>query len=152
MRTEVLELDGRFGEEYAGKYVFKEITWGKRNSIIQRHTRYSKLTGEVESSDLLAIQAETIMASLHGQPDSKPITLEKLLGEEDGVPIGLGELFATVANKLNGMEHEDVRFLLERLDEESRTRLFQSFGFAKSSDGHLQSLQSSQLGQSSSSS
>ncbi len=84
MRTEKLEVDGRFGEEYQGKYVFAEIFWAKRSRIIQKYTRYNRLSGEVESSDFIAIQAETIMASLHGQPDSHPVTLEKLLSEENG--------------------------------------------------------------------
>lgn len=144
MKQETLEVDSRFGEEYMGKYVFKEITWAKRNRIIQKHTRYNRLSGDVESSDFIAIQAETIMASLHGQPASKPITLEKLLGEEDGIPIELGELFSKIVNRLNGMSHEDLRFLLEQLDEESRTALLSSLGYAKPSAGHPQSSQSSQ--------
>ena len=147
MKQETLEVDSRFGEEYRGKYVFKEITWAKRNRIIQKHTRYNRLSGDVESSDFIAIQAETIMASLHGQPPSKPITLEKLLGEEDGIPIELGELFSKIVNRLNGMSHEDLRFLLEQLDEENRTVLFQSFGYAKNSAGPQPSLQGSQLEQ-----
>ena len=148
MKTESLEIDERFGREYIGHYVFGEITWAKRNRIIQKHTKYNKFSGEVESSDFIAIQAETIMASLHGQPDSKPVTLKKLLDEEDGIPIELGELFSKVVNKLNGMSHEDLRFLLGQLDEESRIRLFQSFGFAKNSDGLQQSSPSSQPEQS----
>ena len=151
MKTESLEIDERFGKEYQGKYVFGEITWAKRNRIIHKHTKYSKLSGEVESSDFIAIQAETIMASLHGQPDSKPITLDKLLSEENGIPIELGELFSKVVNKLNGMSHEDLRFLLGQLDEESRIRLFQSFGFVKNSGGLQPSLESSQPEQSKSS-
>lgn len=131
--------------------MFAEISWAKRNRIIQRHTRYSKLSGDVESSDFVAIQAETIMASMHGQPASKPITLEKLLSEDDGVPIELGEILSKVVNGLNGMSREDSRFLLEQLDEESRMRLFQSFGYAKNSAGRQQSSQSNQLGQSKSS-
>jgi hypothetical protein len=131
--------------------VFAEISWAKRNRIIQRHTRYNKLSGDVESSDFVAIQAETIMASMHGQPNSKPITLEKLLSEEDGVPIELGELFSKVVNKLNGMSREDLRFLLEQLDEESRMQLFQSFGYAKNSAGPQQNSPSNQPGQSKSS-
>ncbi|MCW3998898.1 MAG: hypothetical protein NWE93_01505 [Candidatus Bathyarchaeota archaeon] len=136
MKQETLEIDNRFGEEYQGKYVFKEITWAKRNRIIQKHTKYNKLSGDVESSDFISIQAETIMASMHGQPQTHPITLEKLLGEEDGIPIELGELFSKVVNKLNGMSREDLRFLLEQLDEESRTALLSSLGYAKPSDGH----------------
>jgi len=147
-RTEKIEIDERFGEEYKGTYTFAEITWAKRNRIIQKHTKYNRLSGDVESSDFVAIQAETIMASMHGQPASKPITLEKLLGEEDGIPIELGEVFSKTVNKLNGMSHEDLRFLLEQLDEESRTRLFQSFGYVKPSDGPQQSSPSSQPEQS----
>ena len=67
------------------------------------------------------------------------------MDEENGVPIELGELFSKVANKLNGMGHEDLRFLLEQLDEESRTALLSSFGYAKNSVGVQQSSQSSQL-------
>ena len=144
MKQETLEIDNRFGEVYQGKYVFKEITWAKRNRIIQKHTKYNKLSGDVESSDFIAIQAETIMASMHGQPQTHPITLEKLLGEEDGIPIELGELFSKVVNKLNGMSREDLRFLLEQLDEESRTALLSSLGYAKPSAGPQPSLPSSQ--------
>jgi hypothetical protein len=151
LKTEKLEIDGRFGEEYQGTYTFAEITWAKRNRIIQKHTKYNKLSGDVESSDFIAIQAETIIASMHGQPTSKPVTLEKLLGEEDGVPIELGELFSKIANRLNGLSREDLRFLLEQLDEESRTALFQSFGYAKNSAGHQPSSPSSQPEQSRSS-
>ena len=142
MKSESLEIDGRFGEEYQGKYVFKEITWAKRNRIIQKYTKYSKLSGEVESSDFIAIQAETIMASMHGQPESHPITLEKLLGEEVGVPIELGESFSKVANKLNAVSREDLRFLLGQLSETDRIQLLASFGFVKSSDGLQQNLES----------
>jgi len=81
---------------------------------------------------------------MHGQPASKPLTLEKLLGEDDGVPIELGEVFSKTANKLNGMSHEDLRFLLEQLDEESRIRLLLSLGYAKNSDGPQTSLPSNQ--------
>lgn len=152
MRREELNLDSRFGEEYKGKYVFQEITWAKRSHIIQKHTKYSEQTGRVISVDSFAIQAETIWASLKEQPQSKPLSLEKLLSEDQGIPIDLGELFSKIVNKLNGMTHEDLRFLLERLDEESRTRIFSSFGFVKSSAGPQISSQDSQPKQSSNSS
>jgi dihydroxyacetone kinase-like predicted kinase len=110
MRTEVLELDDRFGKEYIGKYVFQEITWAKRNRILQKHTRYNPQTGSVTATDYVAIQGETIMASLKEQPQSKPVTLEKLLGEgEEGVPIRLGELFSKTVNKLNALTVEETK-------------------------------------------
>jgi len=135
LTSEVLELDNRFGAEFAGKYILKEITWAKRNRIIQKHTKYNNITGEVVSSDFLAIQAETIMASIHGQPETKPITLQKLLGDEEGIPIELGELLSKVVNRLNGLSHEDLRFLLAQLSEEDRTALLASLGYAKNSAG-----------------
>jgi len=144
VQTEEIEIDERFGKEYAGKYVFQEITWAKRNRIIQRHTKYSQMPGKGVKSDFVAIQAETVWASLKQQPEHKPISLEKLLSEEDGIPIELGELLSKVVNKLNGISHKDLRFLLEQLSEKDRTQLFQSFGFVKNSDGHQGSLENSQ--------
>jgi len=148
MRTEVLELDDRFGKEYAGRYVFSEITWAKRNRIIQRHTKYSPITGQVQSSDYVAIQAETIWASLKEQPSHKPITLEKLLSEQNGVPIGLGELFSQVANKLNTVSLEEARFLSGQSEGRSRTQQSQSTAYVRSSDGRLKSLRDRQRKQS----
>jgi len=109
MRTESIEIDEKFGKEYAGRYVFQEISWAKRNRILQKHTRYNPQTGSVLTIDYVAIQAETIMASLKEQPETKPITLEKLLGEEEGVSVGLGELFSKIANKLNMVTVEESK-------------------------------------------
>jgi hypothetical protein len=144
MQTEIVEVDNRFGEEYAGRYVFGEISWAKRSRIIQKHTKYHPITGQVRSSDYIAIQAETIWASLREQPKNKPITLEKLLSEEDGIPIGLGELFSQVVNRLCGITIEETRFLSEQLEEESLTRQSQISGSAKSSGGHQASSLDSQ--------
>ncbi len=151
MNTEVIQLKEEFGVEFAGTYHFREISWAKRNRIIQKNTRYNSLTGEVVSSDFIAIQAETIMASLHGQPETKPITLQKLLSEDEGVPIELGELFSKVVNRLNGLSHEDLRFLLAQLGEQDRIRLLASLGYVKSLDGPSQTLESNLPEQSSTS-
>ena len=114
MRTEVVEIDERFGKEYAGRYVFREITWMKRSRIITKYTKYHPQTGQIISSDLPAIQAETIWASLKEQPANKPITLERLLDEENGIPIELGELFSNVVNRLCGLTLEEAKNFLGR--------------------------------------
>jgi len=111
MRTEVVELDDRFGKEYAGRYVFSEITWAKRSRIITKHTKYHPVTGAVLSSDLVSIQAETIWASLKEQPQHKPISLEKLMSEEDGIPVELGEFLSGIVNKLCGLMLEEQKNL-----------------------------------------
>lgn len=107
MRTETIEVDDRFGEEYAGKYLFKEISWAKRSRIIQKHTKYHPITGRVIGSDYVAIQAETIMEALQKPP--KALTLEKLLSEENGIPVGLGELLSQAANRVCGVTAEDQK-------------------------------------------
>jgi hypothetical protein len=152
MRTEIVEVRDEYGEEYKGKYVFQEISWAKRSRIIQKHTKYSQSTGQVVSSDYVAIQAETIMASLKEQPEHKPITLEKLLDEENGVPIGLGELFSRIANRLNSLSAEETRFLSDKSAEASLIQQSQSIGSAKSSVGQSQNYEGSQQKQSSNSS
>jgi len=148
MRKEEIELDNRFGEQYAGRYVFQEITWAKRSRIIQKHTKYNSITGQVCNSDFVAIQAETIWASLKEQPANKPITLEKLLGEEDGIPIELGELFSKIANKLCGITPEEQRFLSEPSDEANLTQRSQSTDSAKSSTNSRVKSEGSQPGMS----
>ena len=145
MRNETVDVDDRFGKEYAGHYVFQEITWAKRSRIIQRHTRYHPATGQVTDSDFVAIQAETIWASLREQPAHKPIKLEKLVGEEDGIPIELGETFSRIVNKLCGVALDEQRFLSAPSDEANRTRHSQCSGCARNSAGRQTSLQISQL-------
>jgi len=135
MQKETVEIGEEYGSEYKGVYVFQEITWAKRSRIIQKHTKYNPLTGQVVSSDFIAIQAETIWASLKQQPQHKPVSLEKLLSEEDGIPIGLGELFSSIVNRLNSVEQEEARFLSEPYDAKNQTRPLQASACAKSSAG-----------------
>ncbi len=149
MQKEEIEINERFGKEYAGRYVFQEITWAKRSRIIQKHTKYHPITGQVRSSDYIAVQAETIWASLKEQPASKPLTLEKLLSEDDGIPVGLGELFSQIVNKLCGITVDETRFLSEPSEEENLTQQSQTSDSAKNSGGHQTSSKSSQPKQSS---
>ncbi|MBT0160214.1 hypothetical protein G4O51_09540 [Candidatus Bathyarchaeota archaeon A05DMB-2] len=144
MQTEKIELDERFGKEYAGCYVFSEISWAKRSRIIQKHTKYHPLTGQVVSSDFITIQAETIWASLKEQPPNKPITLEKLLNEENGISIGLGELFSQIVNKLNSVTQEETTFLSEQSADKNQTQPSQNSASAKNSGGHRSSSEDSQ--------
>ena len=152
MRSKALILDERFGKEYAGRYVFGTITWAKRSRIIQKHTKYSKTTGQVECSDLVAIQAETIIASLKEQPENRPVTLEKLLDETEGIPVDLGELLGNTANKLCNVSKEETVFLSEQSAEKSQTQSSPNSDSAKSSDGPPANLETNQQEKSSNSS
>ncbi len=145
MRTETVIIGDEYGEVYKGKYVFQELTWAKRSRIIQKYTKYHPLTGQVISSDYIAIQAETIWASLKEQPPNQPISLEKLLSEdpEKGIPIGLGELFSQIVNRLNSVGLQEAAFLSDVSDVKSQTQRLQSSASVKSSDGHHANSQSS---------
>ncbi|MCW4016806.1 MAG: hypothetical protein NWF06_10585 [Candidatus Bathyarchaeota archaeon] len=144
MRTQTIEIDSRFGEDYVGSYVFGEISWAKRNRIIQKHTRYHPVSGQVVKSDYVAIQAETIWASLKEQPQSEPISLERLLSEDVGIPIELGELFSQTANMLCSVTVEETRFLSGQSDEQSPTVQSQGFVSARNSGSHQPSSIGSQ--------
>jgi hypothetical protein len=144
MRRETVEIGAEYGVEYAGKYVFQELTWAKRSRIIQKHTRYHAISGQVLSSDFIAIQAETIWAALKEQPPHMPITLERLLSEENGVPIALGELFSKIVNDLCAMTREETAFLFEPSDAKSHIQPSQTSASAKNSGGPPGNLQNSQ--------
>lgn len=111
MRKQTITVDAEYGEEYQGSYTFSEITWAKRSRIIQKHTKYHPLSGQVQASDFIAIQAETIWAALRQQPETNPVSLERLLSEENGVPIALGELFSQIVNGLCALSREETDFL-----------------------------------------
>ncbi len=144
MRRRTIDLDNRFGDEYAGHYILQELTWAKRSRIIQRHTKYNQMTGQVEESDFIAIQAETIWASLIEQPSTKPISLSKLLAEQDGVPIGVGELFSQVTNDLNNVGVQETAFLSEPSEGANRIPPSQTSDSAKNSVGPQKSSPISQ--------
>ena len=144
MRKQTINIGNEYGAEYAGKYIFQEITWAKRSRIIQKHTKYHPISGQVQSSDFIAIQAESIWASLKEQPQSSPVTLERLLGEENGVPIPLGELFSQVVNSLCALTREETAFLSEPSAAKNPTQPSPTSDSAKNSAGPQQSSPSNQ--------
>lgn len=152
MRKEILVVGAEHGAEYLGRYVFEEITWAKRSRIIQKHTKYHPMSGQVISSDFVAIQAETIWAALKEQPSTQPLTLEKLLGEENGVPIALGELLSQTVNNLCAVTREETAFLSEPSDAKNPTQPSPTSAYAKNSVGFPPNLSDNQLEPSSSSS
>ena len=138
MRRQTINIGDEYGAEYTGKYVFQELTWAKRSRIIQKHTKYHPLSGQVQNSDFIAIQAESIWAALKEQPQSNPLSLEKLLGEENGVPIPLGELFSQIVNSLCALTPEETAFLSEPSAAKNPTQPSPTFDSAKNSAGPQQ--------------
>jgi hypothetical protein len=42
MRKETVNVGTEYGSEFAGKYVFQELTWAKRSRLIQKHTNITQ--------------------------------------------------------------------------------------------------------------
>jgi hypothetical protein len=145
MQKQTLVIGDEYGQDYLGTYVFGEITWAKRSRIIQKHTKYHPLSGAVQASDFIAIQAETIWAALKEQPASNPLSLDKLLGEETGIPIALGELFSQVVNSLCSLSREETAFLSEPSAAKNPTPLSPTSDSAKNSAGPQPNSESNQL-------
>jgi hypothetical protein len=59
--------------------------------------------------------------------------LEKLLSDDEGIPIELGELFSQIVNRLCSVTIQEARFLSEPSDEENRIQLSQDSDCAKNS-------------------
>jgi hypothetical protein len=140
----VLIVDDSYGPEFAGRYVFKPITWAKKRGIIAKHRKISHVNGQVISSDDTQIDAELILASLKSQPEGNPITLKRLLDEEDGIPDDLVEKLILKTREQNGLSDGEISFLLSRLDEKRLTTILQSIGYVKRSDAPLRSLEDNQ--------
>ncbi len=151
MRKVSVEVDEKYGPEYKGKYVLRELSWAKKSRLAENYMKIDPHTGEVLKTDYVAIQAETLYAAIVAQPEPRPITIAKLLDEENGVPDGLFKFFLKASNSINGVDPEEARFLLTQLDEKDLILLLRSLGFVKSSDACPASLDEKKLEKSSTS-
>jgi len=114
MLEKKIEIDGKFGKEYKGKYTFQSITWGRSNEITSDCTSINPLTKQ-SKIDLRRLQGLMLDATMIERPSV--ITLEKLLSLKDGIPMSLGELLMAVADKVNGFgskEREEVKKLKQQ--------------------------------------
>ena len=104
MRKELRIDEEYFGKEYMGKYVFQSISWAKSNEITSQCTSSNPLTRQT-TIDLKKLQAYILDAVMTERP--RAITLQKLMnGGEGGLPLSLGELLMSMADKVNGYSKE----------------------------------------------
>jgi hypothetical protein len=105
-KQEEFDVDERYGEQYKGHYVARQLPWALRKEIIEKYTQYNHQTGQVLTINHTAIQAEFVMASLKqpgkGPGNGTPITLEKLLSRDidSCVPPELAELIEKKVNSV----------------------------------------------------
>jgi hypothetical protein len=130
MKTQTIEIDNRFGEEYRGTYELRQVTQGEYEQIL---VSYMNTLGKVSKQDILKVNREMLWLALKKQPENKPLTREKVvLGQ---LPYGLSIRLQDGYDQVNGLSLEEQRFLSEPSDDENQTRSCQSLCFVNDSDG-----------------
>lgn len=130
MKTQTIEVDCRFGEEYRGTYELRQVTQGEYEQIL---VSYMNTLGKVSKQDILKVNREMLWLALKNQPENKPLTREKLvLGQ---LPYGLSIRLQDAYDQVNGLSLEEQRFLSETSDEENQMQSCQSLCFVNDSDG-----------------
>ena len=133
MKTQTIELDNRFGEEYRGTYELRQVTQGEYEQIL---VSYMNTLGKVSKQDILKVNREMLWLALKKQPENKPITREKVvLGQ---VPYGLSIRLQDGYDQVNGLSLEEKRFLSGTSDEDDQMRGCQSLCSVNDSGGQKQ--------------
>jgi hypothetical protein len=133
MKTQTIEVDNRFGEEYRGTYELRQVTQGEYEQIL---VSYMNTLGKVSKQDILKVNREMLWLALKKQPENQPLTREKVvLGQ---VPYGLSIRLQDAYDQVNGLSLEEQRFLSETSGDEDLTRGCQSLCFVNDSAGQKQ--------------
>jgi len=101
-----IKIGDQFGKKYAGKYVFKSISWGKTNRLTEDCTSYDR-QGRPKTN-LKMLSAKLLLATLRECP--QVITYSHLMDESDnGIPSGLGQLLSKHADQVNSDTPEETK-------------------------------------------
>lgn len=130
MKTATVEVDRRFGEEYAGVYEFRQVTQGEYEQVL---VSYMDALGKIAKQDILKVNREMLWIALVRQPESRPLTRERVI--QGQIPYGLSVKLQEAFDKINGLGAEEQRFLSGQSDEESRTQGSLNSCFVSDSDG-----------------
>jgi len=134
MQTEKVEVDSRFGPEFAGIYEFRQVSQGEYEDVL---LSFMDALGKIAKKDLLKVNRKMLWISLIQQPPQKPLTAELLL--KGDIPHGLSTRLQEAYDKANGLTPEETRFLSSQSDAEPQTQDSQSSPSAKDSTGPKQS-------------
>ena len=130
MKTERLEVDGRFGPGYEGIYEFRQVTQGEYENVL---LAFLDAFGKIARKDLLKVNRKMMWIALTQQPPQNPLTLERV--QNGDIPHGLSTKLQEIYDKANGINPEDQRFLSSQSEEENQTLDLQASSSAKSSAG-----------------
>jgi len=138
MKTERLEVDGRFGAEYGGIYEFRQVTQGEYETVL---LAFLDAFGKIARKDLLKVNRKMMWIALTQQPPQNPLTLERV--QNGDIPHGLSTKLQEIYDKANGINPEDQRFLSSQSEEENQTLDLRPSSSAKSSAGRPASTEES---------
>ena len=142
MKTQTIEVDDRFGEEFRGTYELRQVTQGEYEQIL---VSYMNTLGKVSKQDILKVNREMLWLALKKQPENQPLTREKVvLGQ---LPYGLSIRLQDAYDQVNGLSLEEQRFLSETSGDEDQMRSCRSLCFVNDSDGQKQNTKKRAGGQ-----
>ena len=130
METARIEIDRRFGEEFAGVYEFRQVTQGEYERVL---VSFMDALGKIAKQDILKVNREMLWTALVNQPENKPLTKDRVV--QGQLPYGLSIKLQGAYDRVNGIEAEEQRFLSEPSDSANRTLDSASSCSASDSDG-----------------
>ena len=132
--TEKVEVDSRFGPEFAGIYEFRQVTQGEYEDVL---LGFMDALGKIAKKDLLKVNRKMLWIALVQQPQQKPLDPELVL--KGDIPHGLSTRLQEAYDKANGLTPEETRFLSSQSDAEPQTQDSQSSVSAIDSTGPKES-------------
>lgn len=117
MKTIVLEIDDRFGEEFKGTYELRQVTQGEYERLL---VSYMDALGKVSKQNILCVNREMLWLALTLQPENKPLSRDQVV--QGQLPHGLSIKLQEAYDKVNGLSVEEQRFLSEPSEEENPMR------------------------------
>jgi hypothetical protein len=134
MEKAIVNIDKRFGEEFEGSYVFRQVTQGEYERVL---VGFMDALGKIARQDILKVNREMLWIALVRQPENKPLTKERVV--QGQLPYGLSIKLQVAYDRVNGLEAEERRFLLEQSEGANQTLNSLSSFSANDSDGPKQS-------------
>jgi hypothetical protein len=130
MQKQTAVVDKRFGDEFEGTYEFRQVTQGEYERVL---IGYMDALGKVAKQDVLKVNREMLWTGLIKQPESKPLTKDRVV--QGQLPYGLSLRLQEAYDRENGLSIEEERFLPLPSSKNEPSQGSPSFTSAENSDG-----------------
>ncbi len=130
MQKQTVNVDKRFGDEFEGAYEFRQVTQGEYERVL---VSYMDALGKVAKQDVLKVNREMLWMGLTQQPESKPLSKDRIV--QGQLPYGLSLRLQEAYDKVNGLSVEEERFLPSPSEKNDPTPDSPSSSYAENSAG-----------------